>query len=578
MAQYARPDAMPERFVFYFVFGSWHCAPPAVTPAMACNDATLSVLVPFEAFQIARLDFAQELARLASQGHPSGGPAPVHEVDGAEKVLAALEASDTLAMDIAALVTDLAPSVQQSAMIAMGRMCGLSAALCVKVASPDLLRHVVGVIGQAASAPLLKAALFLLHASALSSAEVAGELVELGALPLLCERVEALDPSAKADAVWCLAAIAAHDAQLAKAVGSSGALPLLKLCLKEASLPLRRVTLSCLGSIGMHDPDLASTLAKDGILTDMIQMLLHRDLLLRRHACRALAVSVQHLTDLSFWKPEATANTLACLGPACAADSETAAFAAALIGQLCKQSRSLAGACHEAGAAPMLARLLHGSKAPVPVAMALGHLCAALPPAAAAAASAGAVDNLLSLLSARPAPHVCAALASCLGSIGGAGPEGAAALASSGALLAMARSTLLSRRKLSRTTAAVSRVALVAGLSRCTDYPTLVALFEEMRTPPAGPADPLAEGASLDDAGVYGALLRALASAFAENGNHRHDFMSRGHLAHAQLAAGSGPAAAEGLAKLNAAFPAQMVKAAQHSDYEGHLLSQLVDK
>jgi hypothetical protein len=546
---------------------------------MACSDATLGVLVSFEAFQTARLDFAQELARLASHGHPSSGPAPPHEVDGAEKVLAALEASDTLAMDIAGLVTDLAPSVQQSAMIAMGRMCGLSAALCAKVTSPDLLRHVVLLTGQAASAPLLKAALFMLHASARSSAEVAGELVELGALASLCERVETLDPSAKADAVWCLAAIAAHDAPLAKAVACSGALPLLKLCLKEScGMPVRRITLSCLGSIGMHSVDLASTLAKDGLLTEMVPFLRHRDLLLRRHACRGLALCVQHLTDLGFWKPEATADALACLGPACAADPETAAFAAALVGQLCKQSRSLAGACSEAGAAPMLARLLRGSKAPVPVAMALGHLCTASPSAAAAATAAGAVDTLLTLLSARPAPHVCAALASCLGAIGGSGAEGAAALASSGALLAMARSTVLSRRKLSRAPADVSRLGLVAGLSRCTDYPTLVALFEEMRTPTAGATDLPVEGAPPEESGVYGALLRALAAAFAQNGNHRHDFMSRGHLAHAQSAAGAGAAAAEGLTKLNAAFPAQMVKASQHSDYEGHLLSQLVDK
>eukprot|EP00967_Tisochrysis_lutea_P135746 scaffold241302_cov30-Tisochrysis_lutea.AAC.1 len=499
------------------------------------NDSTLAVLAPFEVFQAARLDFAQDLARLAAQGRP-GAASLAHEVDSLEKILAALEASDTLVMDIAPLVADLAPSVQQSAMIAMGRMCSLSSSLCIKVAQPDLLRHVVETVTRVASPSLLKAALFFLHASALSSADVAIELVELGVLAPLCERVEALDPGTKTDAVWCLAAIAKHNAELAKAVANSGVLPLLKLCLKEPSLPLRRITLSCIGCIGQHSEELASILSKDGLLADILPMLRHRDLVLRRHACRALAVSVQHLSDLGFWKPEATTDLLACLGSASAGDAETAAYGAALVGQLCKGSNSVAGACNEGGAGPLLTALLRNPKAPtVPVALALGHLCSASAASAAAALDHGALDALLSLLEAQPPMHVCAALTVCMGAIGGADAGCAATFAASGALLAMARATILSRRKMSTTTTAAARGGVIAALSRCIDYPSLVQLFEETPLPaPASDTPPPSDGSAqpLDEAAVYAALLKALAAAFAKNGNHRHDFMSRGHLAH----------------------------------------------
>jgi len=547
---------------------------------MAATNVTLAVLAPFEVFQAARLDFSQELARLASQAGGSGTPATT-EVDGQAKVQAALEGSDTLAMDIAGLVSDLAPSVQQSAIIAMGRLCGLSSALCSKVTQPELLRQVVETVTQAASPSLLKAALFFLHASALSSPEVAAELVEMGVLGPLCERVEALDPATKTDAVWCIAAIAKHNAALAKAVSSSGALPLLKLCLKEASLPLRRITLSCLGCIGQHDADLASTLAKDGHLPDTLPMLRHRDLVLRRHACRALAVCVQHLSELGWWKAEATADAVACLGAALAGDAETASFAAALVGQLARRSKPIAANCHDLGAASLLVALLSNSKASlVPAALALGHLCDAAPDAAAEAIEHGALPALLALLDARPPPHVCAAAAACLGAIGAADEKSAAAVASSGALLAMAQSTVLSRRKLSAATLGAARAAMIQGLAKCVDYSVLVGLFEQMPVPPPA-AEPSAEAGGPpppDEAAVYAALLGALAAAFAKDGNPRHDFLSRGWLAHAQNAGRAGPKAKEALARLNKAFPAQMVKANQDPDHEKALLAQIVDK
>lgn len=94
------------------------------------------------------------------------------------------------------------------------------------------MKHVVKIITASASAALLKAALFLLHASASCSADCARTAVQLGVINSLCERLEAVDPAIKADAVWCLAALARHDATLGVAVADSPALHLIGRCLK----------------------------------------------------------------------------------------------------------------------------------------------------------------------------------------------------------------------------------------------------------------------------------------------------------------------------------------------------------
>jgi hypothetical protein len=214
-----------------------------VVPGLAGPD---SVLPAFAAFQAARVEFAQEVARLALPSDPAASknasaPGGTYEVDGPEKVLGALEASFTLMPELRTLLSDLAPSVRENAMLAVGRLCGLSDQLHGQFAEVNTLNAAVSTVATGASSSLVKAALFLIFSAVRSSSEIGQLAVEANALGAICERLEDLDAGLKQASVWCLSAFANHDAALAGAVVESEALPLLMLCLKVrrvASLPL----------------------------------------------------------------------------------------------------------------------------------------------------------------------------------------------------------------------------------------------------------------------------------------------------------------------------------------------------
>ena len=219
---------------------------------------TAAVLPVFEAFQRARVEFAQEVAKLALPNDPHAtknvsAPGGTYEVDGAEKVLATLEASYHLLDDMRPLVTDQSGPVRENAMLAMGRLSSLSSTLHGQISEDETLGATVTTLLTGASPSLIKSALYFLHTLVKSAPEVANKAVERNALAALCERVEDHDSQTKAAAVWCLAAIADHDGLLASSIVDCGAISLLMQCLKEPSLPLRRVALACLGCIAKHE-------------------------------------------------------------------------------------------------------------------------------------------------------------------------------------------------------------------------------------------------------------------------------------------------------------------------------------
>ena len=69
----------------------------------------------------------------------AGAPGGTYEVDGPEKVLATLEASFTLMPELRALLNDLAPTVRENAMLAVGRLGRLSDNLNAQIAEEDTL-------------------------------------------------------------------------------------------------------------------------------------------------------------------------------------------------------------------------------------------------------------------------------------------------------------------------------------------------------------------------------------------------------------------------------------------------------
>ena len=62
-------------------------------------------------------------------------PGGTYEVDGPEKVVSTLEASYHLLDDMRPLVNDQSAAVRENAMLAMGRLCGLSSKLKEQILS-----------------------------------------------------------------------------------------------------------------------------------------------------------------------------------------------------------------------------------------------------------------------------------------------------------------------------------------------------------------------------------------------------------------------------------------------------------
>ena len=563
---------------------------------MAAAPPANAVLLAFEAYQSARQEFAKEVSRISippeqAAAHAAAGGG-TFEVEGAEKVLAALEHCDTLASDVGGLLTDLAPHVQQSAMIAMGRLCGLSQPLRAKLIRPKDMSHIVATIQGASSAASLKAAHFLLFSVVRDSLEGAKAALDAGALTALAEQLETLDPTVKADACWCLAAMASHDAALAAAVADGGGgacVGLLAQCVKEPSLPLKRIALSCLGCIGKHEQSLAEMLKKEGVHEAAAPLLKHRDPLVRRHACRLLALTCAQLDAIGHL-PSATADdAVACIREAQhEKDVETGSFAAALLGQLARRSPTFASAMRENDAAPALvSQLALAASSPVPAALALGYFCDAQPDVAPELRRLGAVRQIKTQLDARPPPHVGAALCVPLGAMGAADAREASEIAKCGALHAAARATILGRRRPHASGLGATRTALCRVLARCQEYTALSNIFLEMNMPADPAAAPpttrsVASGAATAreakerhvETEVLAALLRALASTFTARGSLRQDFQARGMLVRAQQCAHGEPELVKALGELNATFPPQMV-AATDPGYEQRLLAQL---
>ena len=208
-----------------------------------------------------------------------------------------------------------------------------------------------------------------------------------------------------------------------------------------------------------------------------------------------------------------------------AGDGETEAFAATLVQQLSKHSKTVATGFFELKAVPLLvAHIAGGDGSPAPAASALGHICDASADAAAAAV-AGRDRSDQGRARAPAPPPVCAALCSALGAISFAGESHANAIAASGAMQLMAEATILSGRKMGPATTALARKGIAKAVNKCADYEVLTWLIEAL---------PFTGGNAQHE--VLAALLKAMGRLLANRGNYRLDFMQRGALTLCQQA------------------------------------------
>lgn len=542
------------------------------------------VLPVFETFQAARLDFAQQLGKLADTPEPGiGSTAPVgpgstFEVGGRDKVLAALEASsEMLVPQVTRLAADLAPSVQQSAMLAMGRLCQVSNTLSAKMSEKATIKKAIDTLGSAASASHVKSSLYLLTQCVNSSDEAARHAVQLGALGVLCERIEEADSSIKTAAVWTLSGIAQHDNTLAGAILDSGALALLVQCLKEPSLPLRRIALSCLGSIAKH-PKLeghdtiffAEVMYKEGVIELILQMLMHQDSLTQRHACRTLALAIQHKEAFVEWVPTASRTHVIQILKS-TTDDTVAMFASTLLQQLARLSSRAAQELWELGAIPpLLAFIAAGNASPLPAASTLSYMCSATAEAATDTLEQGGVAILQNAISGRP-PHVCARIASAVAALVRSVPDKANEVGASGILLKLTQAAVLSGAPVGADSLALARTSLSDAIAKCTDYPALLSLMEALPLPESKKE----QIALRVETELLVAVFKALAATMSTSPNLRYDFKQRGALEYVQRAKHSPSSTLrEALKQINATFPKQMVSATNPA-YEQSLLDKI---
>ncbi|RMX49419.1 hypothetical protein pdam_00015303 [Pocillopora damicornis] len=255
------------------------------------------VTAVFENYQKQRTTFVERVAELANQ---------------AENI-ETLQNVGAMAL-LRPLLLDVAPNIQQTAALALGRLANYNEDLAEAVVKGDILPQLVYSLAEQ-NRFYKKAAAFVLRAVAKHSPQLAQAVVDCGALEALVICLEEFDPGVKEAAAWALGYIARHNAELSQAVVDAGAVPLLVLCIQEPEMPLKRIAASALSDICKHSPELAQTVVDAGAIAHLAQMILNPDSKLKRHIFSALSQIAKHSVDLAEMVVEAEIfpAVLACL-------------------------------------------------------------------------------------------------------------------------------------------------------------------------------------------------------------------------------------------------------------------------
>ncbi|PFX24231.1 sperm-associated antigen 6-like [Stylophora pistillata] len=313
----------------------------------------------FEKYQKDRTAFVQKVADLANQ----------------PENIETLQNVGAMAL-LRPLLLDVAPNIQQTAALALGRLANYNEDLAEAVVKGDILPQLVYSLGEQ-NRFYKKAAAFVLRAVAKHSPQLAQADVDCGALEALVICLEEFDPGVKEAAAWALGYIARHNAELSQAVVDAGAVPLLVLCIQEPEMPLKRIAASALSDICKHSPELAQTVVDAGAIAHLAQMILNNDSKLKRHIFSALSQIAKHSVDLAEMVVEAEIfpAVLACLRDE---DEYVKKNVATLIREIAKHTPELALLISNAGGVAAVVDFIKESRGNVrlPGIMMLGYVAA----------------------------------------------------------------------------------------------------------------------------------------------------------------------------------------------------------
>lgn len=375
-------------------------------------SSTRQILQVFEQYQKSRVQFVQTVAELSSR------PQNIEVLQNAGVMLL-----------LRPLLLDIVPSIQQTAVLALGRLANRSCSLAEAVVKGEILPQLAySLTGQ--NRFYKKAAAFVLRSVAKHNAELAQAIVDCNALPPLVACLDEFDASIKEAVIWALGNIARHTPFLAQSVVDAGAVPLLVMCIQEPELSVKRVAVSTLSEIGKHTRELAQTLVDASAVPFLAQLVLNPDVSLKRQVYSALAQIAKHSVEFAEMVVEAE------LFPAIFVslkdnDELVKKNTATLIREIVKHTPELAQLMVNSGGIGALVDYIGDTKGAttLPAIMALGFTAAHSEHLAMSVIKFRGIVQLCLVLTEQEEDYVRASAAWALGQIGRHTPEHAKAVA-----------------------------------------------------------------------------------------------------------------------------------------------------
>ncbi|XP_012283580.1 sperm-associated antigen 6, partial [Orussus abietinus] len=368
--------------------------------------------IVFSQYQKARITFVQTVADLASRPHN----------------VECLERAGALDL-LKPLLSDVMPSVQHTAAVALGRLANhdskMAQAVIRRNVIPKLLKGI-----EKQNKFYKKAALFVLRALAKHSPEMAGIVVQSGGLEATVTCLEDFDPGVKEAAAWALGYIARDNKDLAQTIVNVGAVPLLVLCLQEPELYLKQISASALCDISKHSIELAQTVVDAGAIPFLVKAISNSDPKLKRQAFTALGSIAKHSIELAEILVEAEIFPDVLLHMA-HPDELVNRAAAILTREICKHTLELAQLVVNTGGIGALLKLIQvsNSSTRLPAIIALGYIAGHSDQLATAVIGSEGVTQLALVLQDETEDHMRAVTAWAIGQIGKHTSEHAKAIA-----------------------------------------------------------------------------------------------------------------------------------------------------
>uniref|UniRef100_T1JP95 Sperm-associated antigen 6 n=1 Tax=Strigamia maritima TaxID=126957 RepID=T1JP95_STRMM len=375
-------------------------------------STTRQILQVFEQYQKARVHFVQCIADLSSRPQ---------NID-------VLQEGGVMLL-LRPLLLDVVPAIQQTAVLAMGRLAQHSCSLAEAIVKGDILPQLAySLTGQ--NRFYKKAAAFVLRSVAKHTPELAQSVVDSGALAPLVICLDEFDANIKEAAVWALGNVARHTAELATAVVDAGAVPLLVLCIQEPELAVKRIAAATLSDISKHGLELAQSVVDASAIPFLAQMILNPDVKLKRQVYSALAQISKHSVELAEMVVEADLFPSIFISLK-DTDEYVQKNTATLIREIVKHTPELAQLVVNAGGVGAIVDFIGDTRGSVrlPGIMALGYIAAHSEHLAMSVIKFKGIIQLCLILTEEQEDHIRAAAAWALGQIGRHSPEHAKAVA-----------------------------------------------------------------------------------------------------------------------------------------------------